>query len=420
MSMYVERESGTAVSDACNSQAVGTHPAGAPVVKFTPGLLNKHLRNAARVTRPRPAEYADQYEWYAAFVAKHGMTLPPDDDEHRQLREWVKFKQQQHAKGKIPPRVAEQLAQHGLDFSQYSARNTGRGEREDDGKYIAMMRAHLLQHGSYDLPAGADAGLLLWQSKLLERFFTNGRSARMCQIQDQLPGLHFGMWRTPSDCQARDPAWWAMATKFREASIRFPAYRGVLHSGTPSELAHWARTQQAVAAKGRAAMPRCQRGELYDLEVIERDQYRVNVNRERVRDALGVKPRLPPASRLLTTFLGASTVVRFMGLQRSPQQHCVQFGLLPEHAAALISATAHEREIVTRWSGYVVPKLLADAKRLEALRAGFFQPDQLHAVVADPASRPAILTEDVLLMGLTVEAVRRKCELLALPQMVES
>ena len=95
-----------------------------------------HARKVLKVMRTRssgvPLKYANAFEWAREWSQAHGMTLPPDTDEFRSLRNWFCYKLNQFKNDKLGPKNEALLAHYGLDFSQYEALNTGKGERPSD------------------------------------------------------------------------------------------------------------------------------------------------------------------------------------------------------------------------------------------------------------------------------------------------
>ena len=223
--------------------------------QFSQSIRNRITKIATTTSNGVPQEFADAFEWAADWAGKNGMTLPPDTNEFRSLRNWFCYKLNQFKKGTLGARNEALLAMHGLDFSTYEALNTGKGEREPDAPYILQLRDWRTARGTYDLDASAPVKLRQWQSKLITRYSEDGPSMRIKEMQRKLPDLHFGLWRRPSDQvpSLETRQWWQQATRFEVLTESCHAFRGELHPKTPADLVTWATAQQEKAKAGVSA-----------------------------------------------------------------------------------------------------------------------------------------------------------------------
>lgn len=392
------------------------------LLQARPGELKRAVREATSHSGPVPTQFGgDRALWAQAWLREHGMTLPPLTTEYKSLRNWFCFQYQRWKKGSTTEEETAKLAALGIDFSQYKALNTGKGEREDDGPRIAQMRRWHEQHGSYDLTEHADAGLIKWQGRLLAQFAASGRSKRLGAIERQLPGLEYGRWRRPGDTRAPDAQWWLWAKRFRIQSQLTPAFRGVLHPDTPPDLLEWAEQQRHRCAKGdvrASGITAGQRGELHDLGVLGQPAQRaVHKRRENVRKALVGPERLPPSDRRLTTFLGAALLVRLLAKDSDTRALWVELAISPADCERLLAATARQRKQLRERGFETLRRLLPTCRQLDTAYPGIFAAASLRRL-RDPArgERPAVLTGDIAALGALIEQIRLTCVNMQLPQ----
>jgi len=388
----------------------GTIGKSAPTVHLTPGLVARAVAKIDKGTLPRPAQYKDEYEWYADWSRVNGVSLPPDVPELRKLRNFIDNKVKRYRAGQLTQQAKEMMALHGIDLSEYSATNTGSGERESDEPRIAQMRALHEATGSYDLSAGTDPGLLAWQEKLLYNFSAGGRSGRMKRIEAQLPGLRYPLWRKPGEPLPKiDRTWMAMADRVRDCSGEYPVFRGELHPRMPADLAQWCRTQQEQASSSRGTLSPAQKGVLRDLEILDKPSRKVNAQRLQLDQALGIKAKLPSSDRHLNTFLGAAAFVRYMLMGKPVTAYYVWFGLSPAELERLNLVIQKARVQLLQLIVSSAKSELATVKRLEAQTPGFFKPNNARKL-ENPAKRPAILSDVALQLGTIIESIRANCE----------
>jgi len=382
---------------------------------YTPGVVARVVRMATTHTAPMPAEFRSEYEWAAAWVRDHGVTLPPDTTELRKLRNWFCYKVDCYRKGTLNESVQNTLALHGIDLSQYRALNTGKGEREDDEPYVLELLARMERSGTYDLDAAASPGLRNWQKRLLDQFSASGRSARATTIEARVPGLNLGRWRKPTDSRTHEDGWWATAAEFRASAAHTPAFRGALHPSTPEPLLRWAQQQQRKAAGPRGTLTSGQRGELIDLGILGSPAQRaVQKIRMRAKEDLGVATRGAPVDKQLDTFLGAACLVRMLAFNRPFLHLCTELAVLPADLERLLQAIAPQRSALLDFGHSRVTKLLPICRQLDAIQPGIFTAEVLANMSFD--ERPAALTQPVLALGQLVAQIRDVGQRLNLPQ----
>lgn len=256
-------------------------PTSAPIEADMPtgAIVRRAQRAAATRAGGIPAQFAHAWAWAADWVSKNGVTLPPDTNEYRSLRNWFSYQVNAYNKGTLSERSKILLTQYNIDLSLYRAPNTGRGQLADDAAMILRMEELHAISGSYDMPAEAGEDLIQWQARLLECFRTRGSSARLRAIEARLPGLRIGMWLRPDETPipAQQLNWWAQAEQFRVATASCQAYAGVVDPRTPAPLVVWAFDQRRAFDEGRLSQR--QKGELRALGVLpNQDSVR---NRER-------------------------------------------------------------------------------------------------------------------------------------------
>lgn len=379
-------------------------------VHITPGMVSRVTAKIEKYTLPRPAQYKDEFEWYAAWSRENGVSLPPDVPELRKLRNFIDNKVKRFRAGELTVQAQEMFALHGIDLSEYSANNTGTGEREPDEPRIAQLRALHDATGSYDLSGSTDSGLLTWQSKLLNSFYASGRTARMKRIEAQLPGLRIALWRKPGDPLPKiESHWMEVAGQVQACSHEYPIFRGEFHPKMPQHLLQWCRTQQQLANAARGTLSAAQKGVLKDLEVLDKPVRKQNAQRLQLDQALGVQARLPDSDRHLNTFLGAGALVRFILMGRPITAYYVWFGLSPSEHERMQATIRKDKELLLQLPTHVAKRELATVKRLEGEQPGYFAAKNARTL-QDPAQRPAILSDAGLELGLLVERIRRKCD----------
>lgn len=302
--------------------------------RVTPGPTTRTEMALATGSLPIPDEFqGSRLLWAAAWCKENGVTLPPDTCELRSLRNWFCNQLQRWKKKKHSPEEAEELVANGIDFSQYKALNTGKGARDSDEACVSMLKNWRAQHGSYDLADDAPASLLAWQKKCLARFFADGRSKRMLEIEAELSGFEFVMWRAPYHAAHSQEfiKWMDKARAFEIAAKAAPAFRGQFHPAMDPALVAWAKHQQ----KSSNVEPRV-RGVLLDLHILANaSQIEVNNTREsHLADAraLGSNERPPSAysERRLTRFLGTALFARKIHKGASDMELMTEFAITPD------------------------------------------------------------------------------------------
>lgn len=291
---------------------------------------------------PMPQIYADKFEWAAAWADEHGMTLPPDTPELRSLRNWFCFKLNQYKKGTLGESNLEQLAKHGLDFAEYEATNTGKGERLPDAVLIGELRQWHAATGSYALTPYAPALLLKSRMLLREAFGSRGRTARARKIEEALPGFSIPLWGLEGQPEPSisELQWWTEAAKFEDATHTTPAYLGVLHPQTERACAEWA-TNQLTNVKRLTPM---QKGFLLGAGlIVDTAQRKIHKLRESNRAVEGGRtlnlPTYKAKDKRLNTFLGVCMYARCVSLGTSDREIMAAFGISPEGLVALQKGT---------------------------------------------------------------------------------
>lgn len=374
-------------------------------------VVNRIAKIANTSSNGIPPEFESPFEWAASWVEQHGMTLPPDTNELRSLRNWFCYKLNQYKKRALGPRNEALLALHGLDFSKYEALNTGRGDRESDAPYIEQMQSWCAEHTTYDLDATAPAKLIQWQWRLIDRYCAEGPSGRMKDIQNKLPGLHFGLWRKPGEApwplQTRQ--WWQQASQFELAAQTCHPFRGELHPGTPAELAQWARQQQRELTAG--AIVGRQRGWMVGIGLLINNS-RIKVGREREQELIDFRggedaiARYGHKDKRLNSILGALLAVRLVMRGASDQEICTELVVSPI-VAMEIRAMVGKKGALFTFSD--LRKALTDCRMICLNDASAFSPAFWKRMRADGGqNRPAALTDTVETLGNLAYALMRK------------
>lgn len=381
--------------------------------------LHRVAKTANTFSAPIPAQFdGDAYAWAGAWVAENGMTLPPDTNEYRSLRNRFCWWLQCWKKGTLKEKHLSQFALHGIDFSHYRATNTGTTTRDDDAAQLAYLRKRHQECGTYDLDHSAPSHVLKWQENVLNSFYASGRTTGCERVEKALPGLNLGRWRKPVSSWVDAPAWWEEAAAFRRQNAWTPAFRGTLHPNTPPQLADWARRQQHLALDGRRGdLSPGQRGELIDLGILDNASQRsVNKAREQARSVLGVPARLTAVDRHLDAFLGAACFVLMVARERPLLAMCREFATAPHSIEELLAAAAPELAQLCAFGDSGLQALLPTVRQLEQLEPGLFQPDRLAQVASRRLDMPVQLTDAVATVGRLVEEVRRKAAALKIAQ----
>lgn len=327
------------------------------------------------------------------------MTLPPDTDEYRSLRNWYCFKLNQFKKGTLGAKNEALLAHYGLDFSQYEALNTGRGERESDRPCIQALKQIKLATGSYALNDDAPAHLVAWQDRLLHRFEEDGLSRRMKEMLRELPGLHLGLWMRPRDLppSVHERDWWNKATQYEVLAERFPAHAGVQHPGMPASMHDWARHQQTLAA--RQELPKRASGWMRGIG-LQVNAVRQRVGAARLKASLDMRGgesslnQYAANDRRLSSIRGAIGAIHAVQQGRDDHALMVEFNIDPPTAVAL-------RKHITKRAGAVRwHKPDITGCRMIALNFSNAFTPQFWRVIEDfPQSRPAGMTPAMQSLG---------------------
>lgn len=303
----------------------------------------KKVKKLARTSaQGLPSQYTNQWEWAGAWVKQHGVTLPPDTSEYRSLRNWFCFQVNMFKKGTLSSRSKELLAKYGIDLALYRAPNTGRGQLIDDQKMIHSMRVLYEISGSYDLPSEAEPELVEWQARLLEAYRSRGISARMKEIERQLPGLRYGLWMRPDEMPVPKSQlpWWRMAAEFRHATANYPAFRGVIDRRTPAHLVAWA-SEQISAAQARNLTSR-QRGEMISIGLLATSEHKRCKKMEAAllleRVQKGELSHFGYRERDLNSFLGVLLLVRLLKRNAPVVDVYSTLAITPHQYARLVAA----------------------------------------------------------------------------------
>jgi len=384
---------------------------------YAPGVVNRVEKAATTHSAPRPEQYSDEFEWAGAWVADNGVTLPPATTEYRKLRNWFGNQNNRFKLGKLTEKVKDRLAQHGIDFSQYRALNTGKGERQDDAPFIEAMHSRFAKLASYDLGDDAEPSLIEWQSRLLVQFAAAGRTKRLATIEAQLPGLNFGRWGKPSQSRTHDKNWWKHADEFRR-NRETPAFRGVLHPRTPEPSRSWANEQQRIASAGpRGQLTLGQRGELVDLGILANPSQReATKKRTRAKRDLGAPQRLAPSDQRLDTYLGAACLVRLLVAERELLDLCTEFAVDPASMEHLLRKISAERKVLRALDPHDVRRTLTTCRQLELVHPGLFNSRTIARLDKNPDQRPAALEGITRTVGLAVERISQHAKRLAISQ----
>jgi hypothetical protein len=385
-------------------------------MSVTPGLVKRTIEHARSGSAGVPDQYLNTLEWAADWVSQKGMTLPPKGHEFNTLRSWFCFQLQKWKSDTLTEKSLQEFAIHGIDFSQYRALNTGKGERESDEQFVEMLKQWEIQAKTYDLDKTADSKLLAWQKRIFERYIVCGCSKRLLEIEGSLPGFKVGLWRRPVD-PVHSPAflkWWETAQEFRTASITSPSFRGALHPHLPKSLLVWAAKQQADAISKN--FPVRQRGELYSLQILYRDDQReINKKREKLlglareRDLNNLDKG--DTDRRLNSFLGAALLARLLHKQSSDMKIMVEFAVGPAEILKM-------RECAEDFMPIITQKTFL--KQLQACR-NFYRADQsIFWKIADGDQDLALeivgMREPVVTAGVMLHNLQLKLERLKIVQ----
>ncbi len=304
------------------------------VLELTPGTIKRTVEASKRGSDGVPPEFENSLLWAADWVKRNGMTLPPKGPKTDTLRAWFCYQLQKWKSNKLSEKKLVEFALLGIDFSQYRALNTGKGEREPDEKYVELLKRWVGAKHTFNLDSAADKGLIAWQKKILDRFAANGSSKRLKGIEESVPGLQIGLWLKPGESNHSPEflGWWAKAEEFRKSSVSTPSFRGNLHPGLSPDLADWARKQQKDANSWKHSWR--QRGLLLDLEIIFREgereiskqrEYVLGLANERNIDDLA----RGETDRRLNTFYGAALLARLLHNKSTDQKLMVEFAINP-------------------------------------------------------------------------------------------
>lgn len=379
--------------------------------QFSQSIRNRITKIATTTSNGVPQEFADAFEWAADWAGKNGMTLPPDTNEFRSLRNWFCYKLNQFKKGTLGARNEALLAMHGLDFSTYEALNTGKGEREPDAPYILQLRDWRTARGTYDLDASAPVKLRQWQSKLITRYSEDGPSMRIKEMQRKLPDLHFGLWRRPSDQvpSLETRQWWQQATRFEVLTESCHAFRGELHPKTPADLVTWATAQQEKAKAGK--MPVRQRGWMLGVgllinsgqEIVHKARAQCLVEFRGGENAIA---RYGNKDRRLSSLLGALLAIRLVVRGASDHEICTELKVAPTVAQQIRLHVGREGAAIDvgNFKRDLTACRLICLSEPDAFSSGFW----LRMRSDDGQKRPVALTAPVELLGRLAFGITRK------------
>jgi hypothetical protein len=356
---------------------------------------------------PMPQQFSTPFEWAADWIARKGTTLPPDTTEYRSLRNWFNYKLQQRIKKTLGEKNETLLTLHGIDLSQYEALNTGSGQREANGPYIAMLESWKHQYASYDLDTRAEPKLIEWQIRVLKRFEQKGVTRPLSEIQQKLPDLMFGLWRRAGEPPRSQEAvqWWKNAASFERASHLYPAYRGHLHPKLPLEETLWAREQMTAHLQGRIAKARVgwmiSVGLVTDVREVERMH-----QREQARiEARGGEDQIASygkRDRRLESLLGALLAVRMVWKKASDIDICTELHIPPAVVVQIRKLYAsHQKEHKFKnISNAVTDCRMICLEQPDAFSPSFFK--------QDPSEMPASMNETVRAIGRLAYDITRQ------------
>lgn len=371
------------------------------ITSVTPGIRKVVQQVTDTKTQGVPPEFSSPFEWAAHWVKLKGVTLPPDTNEFRTLRNWFCYKFDQFKKGALGQKNIDLLEKHGIDFGLYEALNTGKGEREADGPHIGLLRAWHAIHGTYDLDMTADAKLLGWQAKLVTSFTSGGASSRMRGIVEKLPGLCLGLWRRPTDkpWSADIKTWWEQAASFERAAKTHPPFRGSIHPEMPKEFTDWGRTQIACWVAGSITARR--RGWMRGIGLVANmDRIRVEAKRAMIAvEARGGEDKIESYRKRdyrIDHLLGAFMSFRMLARNANDRELCTSFSLTPAQAIKLRSIT---KGLADHRPG-AIRKHVTTARMIFLADKKAFTPSYWDWVAVDPENhRPIDLTEKVEFFG---------------------
>lgn len=304
-----------------------------------PNLVASSMKRAKKAVEckslPRPAIFPTNDDWAEFWVKHNGMTLPPYTPELLSLRNWFCNQKNRWRKGETRPEYQAELLVRGIDFNKYSANNTGRIVRSDDRPFVAQMIDHHKKTGSFNLDKASPEALLDWQERLLARFFLDGRSTRLIEIEAKLPGLDYATWMRPNESGdfKELTEWMVKARRFEQACKKTPAFRGDLHPRMAADLQVWARQQQFLASSKKLTGRKM--AVLKDLHILKnKTQRRVNQQREKQlaieRKQAGSSNLRGGNERRLDTFLGTCLYVRKIVQESSDIAIMTEFCISPD------------------------------------------------------------------------------------------
>lgn len=305
------------------------------------GTINRVKKILSTSSRGVPAQYENAWHWAGDWVAKNGVTLPPDTTQLRSLRNWFCYQVNMFKKDRLSDVSRELLDHYKIDLSLYRAPNTGRGTLLDDEAMIQVMLMLHTNTGSFNPQADAEPVLLEWQRRLIERYTARGTSARMRAIESKLPGFRFAFWLRPGKfpVPTSHHSWWTTVQAFRLATVNCPAFRGVLDKSTPMHLSAWATEQISAAAAGKLS-PR-QRGELLSIGILSNHEHKRSTQREEAlrvaRVAAGATETSGQRDRDLNSFLGTALLVRLLRRNASLTDIYSTLGITPHQYSRLLT-----------------------------------------------------------------------------------
>lgn len=301
-----------------------------PKMEKSPVALKNRLEKITTTSsHGLPPGFENSFAWAAHFVAKNGMTLPPDTNEYRSLRNWFCYKLNQWKKGQLGAPNIEKLGEYNLDFSLYEATNTGKGHRLPDAPMIDLMLAWVKKHNTYDLDPTASSALLDWQEKLIYRYISDGPSIRHKSITAFLPGLEFFSWRKPTNpaWSAEFSQWCKSASEYEIAMEGFRPFRGELHPDTPKKWRDFSVLMQSRFKVSNVSDR--QRGWMIGVGLTANNT-NIRVSEERSQalvDFNGGDSSIAQYGRKdirLTSMLGALLAIRLLILERTDIEICTE------------------------------------------------------------------------------------------------
>lgn len=318
---------------------------GLPIADFRPSVQRRILKILTTQSRGVPAEFDNAWHWASVWIRDHGVTLPPDTNDTRSLRNWFCYQVNRLQNGELSARSKQLMARYGIDLQTYCANHLVAGKAAHAQAVANTLRLHKDKTGSYDVGHDADAELLRLHSNLISNYKHSGLSGRMQAIEACLPDFRFGLWMGPNEEPASPQAhaWWRQAQRFKLATLNTPAFRGALDPLTPEDYQQWAEEQVQSYAQG--CLSARQRGELMYLGLLQPKHMKQSHERaaalEATRAVLQTQPGSAPKERRLSAFLGICLLVRLLANHSPTPTLYTEFCITPAQLHRILQAFKH-------------------------------------------------------------------------------